>query len=48
MKYKKSIVDKVLKHDLQSGNFNAANPSGKQCDDKNSKKPPAKGVVKQR
>ena len=29
IKYKKSIIEKVLKHDLQSGNFNIAKPAAK-------------------
>ena len=45
-KYKKSIIEKVLKHDLQSGNFNAAKPVGKPRNDKDGKERDARRVVK--
>ena len=45
-KYKKSIIDKVLKHDLQPGNFNVAKPAGKPRNDKDGKERNAGGVVK--
>lgn len=45
-KYKKSLIDKVLKHDLQPGSFNIAKPVGKQRNDKNGKERNAGGMVK--
>lgn len=46
MKYKQSIINKVLKRDLQSNNFNVAKPAGKPRNDKNGKERAANRVVK--
>lgn len=43
--YKKKIIEKVLNHDLQSNNFNAAKFIIKPCVNKNGKKLSAKGVA---
>ena len=37
-RYKKSIIEKVLFHDLQSANNNVNKPAGKPCNDKDGKK----------
>ncbi len=46
MKYKQSIIDKVLKRDLQSNNFNVAKPAGKPRNDKDGKERTANRVAK--
>lgn len=46
MKYKGSLIKKVLKRDLQSANFNSNNTAAKPCNDKNGKERNAGGVVK--
>ena len=46
MKYKQSIIDKVLKRDLQSNNFNVAKPAGKPRNGKDGKERAANRVVK--
>lgn len=46
MKYKQSIIEKVLKCDLQPNNFNVTKPAGKPRNDKNGKERNAGGVVK--
>lgn len=48
IKYKQKLIDKVLFHDLQSTKNNNTRPAVKSRNDKDSKKPAAKGVVKQR
>jgi hypothetical protein len=45
-RYKKSIIEKVLFHDLQSGSNNIAKPVTKPRNDKNGKERNAGGVVK--
>ena len=37
MRYKQSIIDKVLQRDLQPNNFNNTKPAGKPRNDKNGK-----------
>lgn len=46
MKYKKSIIEKVLKRDLQSNSFNDTKPAAKPCHDKNGKERVADRVDK--
>lgn len=46
MKYKQSLIDKVLKRDLQPNNFNVTKPAGKPRNDKNGKERTADGVAK--
>jgi len=46
MKYKQSIIEKVLKRDLQPNNFNVAKPAAKPRNDRNGKERTADGVVK--
>lgn len=47
MKYKKSIIEKVLKRDLQPNSFNVAEPVTKPRNDKNGKERTTIGVVKE-
>ena len=46
--YKKKIIEKVLKRDLQPTHFNADDATGKPQYDKSGKKRNTKGVDKQR
>ena len=44
--YKEILIKKVLfKHDVQPINFNINQPTGKSCNDKNSKERNAKGMA---
>ena len=43
--YKKSLIEKVLFHDLQSTSNNIAKPAAKPCNDKNGKAHDAKGMA---
>ena len=46
VKYKQKLIDKVLKHDLQSVDFRAAKPTGKPRNDKDGKERTANRVAK--